>query len=201
MEFPSSCWGLLVSCFHRRSQKNQRKTCISTATGKKKLCDSQKVFPCQENLKKEVSQHSQGQKKLCDSQEVSVERGSCFGSPSQRWSLAISVLEFCSGASQLRSRPSNKELPLGTGGSPLASSGALGTHHGEVPQKLQLARASLQGPNPKTCNFLCCRASKLLTGPKGCRVMTDTDWVMTDTDWVASQTDEMKLLKPTCLSN
>ena len=31
--------------------------------------------------------------------------------------------------------------------------------------------------------------------------MTDTDWVMTDTDWVASQTDEMKLLKPTCLSN
>ena len=130
-----------------------------------------------------------------------VERDSRNRSPSQRWSLAISVLEFCSGASQLRSRPSNKELPLGTGGSPLASSGALGTHHGEVPQKLQLARASLQGPNPKTCNFLCCRASKLLTGPKGCRVMTDTDWVMTDTDWVASQTDEMKLLKPTCLSN
>ena len=172
------------------------------------------LLPCQENLKKEVSQHSQGQKNFAIRKKFplrgapvsgvsnrTVERDSRNRSPSQRWSLAISVLEFCSGASQLRSRPSNKELPLGTGGSPLASSGALGTHHGEVPQKLQLARASLQGPNPKTCNFLCCRASKLLTGPKGCRVMTDTDWVMTDTDWVASQTDEMKLLKPTCLSN
>lgn len=168
---------------------------------KEKTLRFAKSFSMPGKFKKEVSQHSQGQQKLCDSQEVSVERGSCFGSPSQRWSLAVSVLEFCSGASQLRSRPSNKELPLGTGGSPLASSGALGTHHGEVPQKLQLARASLQGLNPKTCNFLCCRASKLLTGPKGCRVMTDTDWVMTDTDWVASQTDEMKLLKPTCLSN
>ena len=197
MEFPSSCWGLLVSYFHRRSQKNLH----FNGDWKEKTLRFAKSFSMPGKFKKRGLSTQPGPKKLCDSQEVSVERDSRNRSPSQRWSLAISVLEFCSGASQLRSRPSNKELPLGTGGSPLASSGALGTHHGEVPQKLQLARASLQGPNPKTCNFLCCRASKLLTGPKGCRVMTDTDWVMTDTDWVASQTDEMKLLKPTCLSN
>ena len=85
MEFPSSCWGLLVSCFHRRSQKNQRKTCISTATGKKKLCDSQKVFPCQENLKKEVSQHSQGQKNFAIRKKFPLRGAPVSGVPLNSW--------------------------------------------------------------------------------------------------------------------
>ena len=111
MEFPSSCWGLLVSCFHRRSQKNQRKTCISTATGKKKLCDSQKVFPCQENLKKEVSQHSQGQKNFAIRKKFPLRGAPVSGVPLNDGALRFQFWSFVQGLHSSEVDPQTRSFP------------------------------------------------------------------------------------------